>query len=120
MGRYENLVAYRLAAELADALRGEVGSWASVDQWTLGVQAIRAADSVDANIAEAFGRDTDRDERRFLLFARGSAQETQHWIERAHARGLLHGDAYRADAARVGQLVNGLLRARRKRGRAQS
>jgi four helix bundle protein len=85
-----------------------------VDQWTVGVQLVRSADSVGANIAEAFGRGTPRDEQRFLLFARGSAHETQHWIERAVARSLLAGDEYRARAARVGQLTNGLMRAQRR------
>jgi four helix bundle protein len=117
---FEDLDAYRHAVELADDLRGAVGKWSSIDQWTLGVQLIRAADSVGANIAEAFGRHSPADQGRFLLIARGSVNETQHWIERAYARGLITGNDFRGRAARVGQLVNGLHRAHRKRGRATS
>ena len=114
VGTYESLLAYRCAVALADDLRKEIRTWPSVDQWTVGVQLLRAADSVGANIAEAYGRGTPRDEQRFLLFARGSAHETQHWVERAHARSLLGDDDYRSRAARIGKLTNGLMRAQRR------
>jgi four helix bundle protein len=60
------------------------------------------------------------DQARFLLFARGSAYEVQHWIERAFARSLITDDTYRARAASVGRLVNGLHRANRRKARATS
>jgi len=41
-----------------------------------GDQLVRAALSISANIAEACGRGTVREFRQFLLYARGSAQET--------------------------------------------
>jgi four helix bundle protein len=118
MSSFEDLIAYRRAGALADDLRQAVTDWPTLDQWTLGVQLIRCTDSVGANIAEAFGRHSSPDQQRFLLFARGSAYETQHWIERAFSRSLLSDDAYRARAAEVGRLVNGLLRAHRKKARA--
>jgi four helix bundle protein len=120
MGRYEHLDAYQRAVALADDLRKAVEEWPPLDKWTVGVQIVRSADSVGSNIAEAYGRHSAADEQRFLLFARGSAHETQHWIERAFARSLLTEDSFRARAAAVGQLVNGLHRAHRKRARAAS
>jgi four helix bundle protein len=120
VGRFEDLVAYQQAVALADDLRRAIETWPSLDRWTVGVQLVRSADSVGANIAEAFGRDTPADEARFLLFARGSAYETQHWIERAFARSLISNDAYRARAASVGRLVNGLHRAHRRKSRVTS
>ena len=115
MGGFHDLIAYRCAAALADDLRAEVVTWPSIDEWTLGVQLVRAADSVGANIAEGVGRHGFRDQARFLLMARGSAYEVQHWLERAFARGLIEDDSYRLRAARVGMLVNGLHRAQRRR-----
>src|SRR4051812_16162157 len=53
-----------------------------------GSQLNRAADSVGANIAEAAGRWTKAERRRFLLNARGSLYETENWIDRARARHL--------------------------------
>src|SRR6059036_3566260 len=56
-------------AELAKTFRGP-GAFARGDQL------VRASLSVVSNIAEACGRGTVPDFRRFLLHARGSAQET--------------------------------------------
>ena len=117
---FEDLIAYKRACALADDLRSLIDAWPSIDRWTIGIQLIRSADSVGANIAEAFGRGTYADEQRFLLFARGSANETQHWIERAFARALLSDDSLRARARSVGQLVNGLHRSHRRKARAAS
>jgi four helix bundle protein len=115
VGSFQDLDAYKLAVALADDLRPTVAQWGSLDQWTVGLQLIRSADSVGANLAEAFGRATPADQARFLLIARGSVYETQHWIERALTRSLLADEAFRARAARVGKLVNGLHRAHRRR-----
>ncbi len=120
MAGFEGLLAYRLAVELADDLRQAVSGWSSIDQWTLGVQMVRAADSIGANVAEAVGRGTLVDQRRILLIARGSTYELQHWIERGFSRSLLTDDSYRLRATRVGKLVNGLLRSYRRRARASS
>jgi len=77
------------------------------------VQAIRSADSICANIAEAMGRWSAADQLRILFIARGSATELQNWIHRATARGL----ACPADAVlrvrEIGRMLNGLIRAAR-------
>ena len=115
MSNFRDLIAYQRAVALADDLRAVVGDWPKLDQWTLGVQLLRSADSVGANIAEAFGRSSTPDQLRFLLFARGSAYELQHWIERAVARSLLPNDGFRGRAWEVGRLINGLHRSHRAR-----
>jgi four helix bundle protein len=55
----------------------------------MGKQLIRAADSIGANIAEGVGRGSFQDNRRFIRVARGSLNETNHWLRRAYQRGLL-------------------------------
>jgi four helix bundle protein len=59
---------------------------------TIGRQLVRSADSIGANIAEGEGRGSYQDNRRFIRVARGSLQETQHWLRRAYTRNLLAPD----------------------------
>jgi four helix bundle protein len=85
---FRNLTAYRLAAELADNVHEAVARWPSFERWTVGLQLVRAADSVAANIAEASGRWHEADKRRLFIVARGSLYETEHWLLRAKTRSL--------------------------------
>ena len=65
------------------------GNWAPLPRDTVGKQLIHAANSIGANIAEGVGRGSFQDNRRFIRVARGSLNETQHWLRRAYKRGLL-------------------------------
>jgi four helix bundle protein len=87
--RFNDLDVYVQAVELSDDLCGLVWRWEPFDKWSSGLQLLRAVDSIGANIAEAYGRHGYADQRRLLYVARGSAYETEHWISRAEARGLL-------------------------------
>jgi four helix bundle protein len=110
VGSFENLAVYRRAVALADEIAAVVVRWPSFHRWTAGVQLVRAADSIGANIAEANGRAGDPDQRRLLVIARGSTYEAQHWLERARARGLECPAEAAARAAEVGRMLNGLVR----------
>ena len=63
---------------------------------TVGKQLVKSADSIGANIAEGTGRGTFVDNRRFVRIARGSLNETQHWLRRAFKRKLLNDKEIRA------------------------
>ncbi len=86
---FERRDVYRLAEQVADEVWRVVGGWDSFARDTIGRQLVRAADSIGANIAEGSGRGSFQDHRRFVRTARGSLHETQHWLRRAYARGLL-------------------------------
>jgi len=87
-----------------------VRSWDSFDLWSVGIQAVRAADSIGANIAEGYGRAPTADRRRFILIARGSAFELEHWLETATERGLaLPGDLV-PESQEVSRMLSGLAR----------
>jgi len=89
---FENLRVYQLSEELADRIWEIVTRWDSFAKDTVGKQAVRSADSIGANLAEGEGRGSYQDNRRFIKIARGSLQETQHWLRRAFKRSLLTQD----------------------------
>jgi four helix bundle protein len=109
MSAFRDLDVYRRAAGLADAVYSAVGGWSSFDRFALGGQLVRAADSIGANIAEAFGRWSAKDQRRMLYMARGSAYETEHWLERAAVRGLVLPNDAVAHARQLSRMLNGLI-----------
>jgi four helix bundle protein len=80
---FENLRVYKLSEELADAIWDIVMKWDAFAKDTVGRQIVRSADSVGANIAEGTGRHSFQDNRRFVKIARGSLNETQHFLRRA-------------------------------------
>jgi len=86
---FENLRVYQLAEKLSDAIWEIVRGWDGFAKNTVGQQIVRSADSVGANIAEGVGRGSYQDNRRFARVARGSLNETQHWLRRAYKRSLL-------------------------------
>jgi len=86
---FENLRVYKLSEELSDLIWVVVLTWNPFARDTLGKQLVRAIDSIGANIAEGTGRGTFADNKRFVRIARGSLNESKHWLRRAFKRDLL-------------------------------
>jgi four helix bundle protein len=86
---FETLDVYRLSERLADAISDVVMSWQRFARNAVGMQLVRAADSIGANISEGTGRQSFNDNRRFVRIARGSLNETKHFLRRAYKRRLL-------------------------------
>ena len=112
MGDFRNLDVCRCYIALSDAAHAVAARMESFERWTLGVQLVRAVDSIGANIAEGYGRESDADRARFLIMARGSLNEAEHWLERAISRGLCDSALY-AEIKEIGRMLNGLLKALR-------
>ena len=87
---FESLRVYQLSETLSDEIWTIVIKWNVFARDTVGKQLVRAADSIGANIAEGTGRGTFVDNRRFVRVARGSLNETQHFLRRAYKRKLLN------------------------------
>jgi len=83
---FEHLRVYQLAEKLLDEVWDIVLGWNILAKDTVGKQLIRAADSIGANIAEGCGRRSYQDNRRFIRIARGSLNESKHWLWRAFRR----------------------------------
>jgi four helix bundle protein len=93
---FENLQVYKLSEDLADKIWDVVGGWSNFARDTVGIQLVRSADSIGANIAEGTGRRGLQDNKRFVYIARGSVNETKHWLRRAYKRNLLTQDQIEA------------------------
>lgn len=89
---FEKLQVYQLSERLADEIWEVVIGWKQFAKDTVGKQLVEAADSIGANIAEGTGRGSFQDNRRFVKVARGSLNETQHWLRRAYKRKLLNAE----------------------------
>jgi len=89
---FESLDVYRLSENLSDRIWDIVEAWSNFPRDTVGKQLVRAADSIGANIAEGAGKGTFQDNRRYVHVARGSLNETKHWLRRAFKRRLLSSD----------------------------
>jgi four helix bundle protein len=112
--QYRNLFAYAAASRLADDAYRDVRRWPSFERGTIGRQLMRSVDSIGANIAEAHGRWQPRDKAHFLVIARGSLCETDHWLTRAHARGLVE-EVPSEQLDEIARGLSGLIRAQRNR-----
>jgi four helix bundle protein len=108
--KFHDLAAYQLAVAIADELWGLVAFWTPFDRWSIGMQLVRAADSVGANIAEATGRWHEPDKRRLLYVARGSLYETEHWLARAEARRLFPTEEFAERLGELARTLNGLIK----------
>jgi four helix bundle protein len=74
----------------------------------------RAANSVPSNIAEGAAKPGDREFRRFLYMAHGSAAETSYQLQSAHELGFLSPASYQDLSARmmeVRRMLGGLIKA---------
>ena len=69
---FEDLRVLKAAEEIADSIWKRVVRWEEFARDVVGKQLARAADSIGANIAEAFGRFHFGEKLQFLYFARGS------------------------------------------------
>jgi four helix bundle protein len=87
--KVEDLEIYRLASQIADEVWEIVLKWNYFEKNGLGRQWTDAADSIDSNISEGFGRLSAKDNRRFCLFARGSLYETINDLNKAFRRNLI-------------------------------
>ena len=86
----EDLEVYKRAFSLSNEV------WKLVSEWkdffakdTIGKQLVRAADSIDANIAEGYGRFHFKENKNFCYYSRGSLLETKGFIMKCKNRGFI-------------------------------
>ena len=117
-GSYRDLLAWQKAMELVGRIYQTVRTFPRYELFGLSSQMRRAAMSVPCNIAEGQGRYAFRDFRRFLREARASLLELETQVLIAQQQEYLSAESAEsliADTARVGQLINGLIRSIERR-----
>jgi four helix bundle protein len=87
--RFEDLRVFKLSEKLCDDIWDVATSWKYFEKNTVGMQLVKSADSIGANIAEGAGRGTPKDNKRFVRISRGSLNETKYWLRRASMRNLI-------------------------------
>lgn len=92
--RLNNINSYKIAFCLSNYIWKIVSSWNSLAKYSIGVQFIRAIDSISANIAEGFGRYNKKDKIKFFRYSFGSLMESLDWNEKAKIRNLLDQNEY--------------------------
>jgi four helix bundle protein len=90
-----DLEIYREAMEIGEEVWCVVLNWDFFAKDTLGKQIVRSGDSIAANLAEGYGRYHFKENQKFCYYSRGSAEETQKWIEKAARRGLVERETAR-------------------------
>ena len=103
---------YIISEEFSNQIWGIVKHWNYFEKETLGKQLVRAADSISANIAEAFGRYHYKDRQKFGYYARGSFEETKSWLRKSHQRNLLNNcqiEILNTTVAKIGPKLNSLI-----------
>jgi len=86
---FNDLNAYKISFPLSNYCWDLVKDWEYLAKVTVGLQLIRALDSISANIAEGFGRYGKKDKIKFYHYSLGSINESIDWIEKAHLRQLI-------------------------------
>lgn len=105
---FEELRVLQDAEAVADEIWQQVVGWDPFAREVVGGQLARAADSVGANIAEAFGRFHYGEKLQFLYYARGSLFETKYWLNRALERSMMTSEQVQDYASRLTSLARQL------------
>ena len=106
--KFEDLRVLQSAEVVADDLWRIIITWGSFAKDSVGMQMVRAGDSIGANIAEAYGRFHYGEKLQFFYYARGSLFETKYWLNRGKSRGLLNPKQFDQLSKALSQLAHQL------------
>lgn len=89
-----DIACYKRALKLAQYIWNIVNAWEWFAKKTIGIQYVKAIDSISATIAEGFGRFFKKDKILFYRYSNGSVMESLDWTEKAKKRQLLTQEQY--------------------------
>jgi four helix bundle protein len=112
-GTYKNLEVWQAAMEMAVQVYRLTALFPKEERYGLTSQMRRSAVSVPSNIAEGKGRASDKELIQFLCHSRGSLFEIETQLaiaEQLRSSKREDCDVVRRETARIGQMINGLIR----------
>ena len=113
MGNYRHLTIWKRSHALALNVYRLTRAFPGEERYGLAAQLRRASVSIVSNIAEGAGRQSDREQMRFLRIARGSIQEVECQLLLSRDLGYLGEEAWSAldqEAQEISKMMNGLIR----------
>ena len=112
MANYRNLMVWQNSRKLVKQIYDLTGKFPLEEKFGLANQIQRAAVSIPSNIAEGYGRNSDKEMIRFLSIAKGSLYEVETQLYIARALGYLPTKKNKVDELllEVGKLLNGTIR----------
>ncbi|WP_340113876.1 four helix bundle protein [Maribellus mangrovi] len=102
--KLEDLEIYQLSMEVGDEVWETVREWDNLAKYSMGVQVIKSADSIAANISEGYGRFHFKDRKNFMFYARGSHSETKTWLIKARNRNIISEEFFNAEIVKLDKL----------------
>jgi four helix bundle protein len=112
-GTYQDLEVLQSAMDLAVLVYRLTSLFPKEERYGLTSQMRRAAISVPSNIAEGKGRSSDKELIQFLCHSRGSLFEVETQLAIGERLGYCtteDSDGVRRETARIGKMLNGLIR----------
>jgi four helix bundle protein len=110
---YKDLLVWQKSMALVINTYKVVALFPKEEIFGLTSQIKRCVVSIPSNIAEGWGRGTDKHFIQFLTISRGSLAEYETQIEIALKLGMLNNEVYErlnADGNEIGRMVNGLIK----------
>lgn len=89
-----DISAYKIAFHLSNYVWNVIIGCNYFAKDTIGKQAVRAIDSVSANMAEGFARYGKKDKIKFYRYSYGSIKESLDWNQKAKERKLITAEQY--------------------------
>lgn len=86
---------YKRSLKLSQYIWEIIIPWDYFAKQTIGIQFVRAIDSISANIAEGFGRYGKKDKVKFYYYSFGSVKESLDWNEKSKMRKLTSIEEYK-------------------------
>jgi len=105
ISNYENLIVFKKAHEIVLAVYQLIQKFPEDQKYLLSKQLFRSISSVPANIAEGFGRSSNKDKRRFIIISRGSAEESKYHLLLAKDLNFINTSEYEILVSEITEVI---------------